>query len=527
MAAEQSVVGWLKRVFGAPAPAPAPAAGDAPPQAPISTADTVAPRRPQERRDERPSRRGGGEARSGEGRGGEGGQGGTESRGERGRRGGSGRNRGRGDANDATGTQSAGSSTRQVADLGRNEPRQGEDQMRPTRTPFSPEVDDSGRELPNRDERGGESTRGSRGGERRGPRNGNEGNGGPRAEATPFGLSASDDPVEAQPTLSTTVEMAGESTTAGFGEPRPEGAGRPRRERGGRGGARRNDRGDRTERSESGDRPSDHATTDDTGRTRAAASGDLSAEQGHNSDANDATRAPTLQSDDRPGEVREATQSSEPMARTDGQDDAQDRTNPPANESRGSRRNADRPSRERRPRGERPTAGASDATATSTAKESADGSDALRSDDGSNAAGAMPTDAVQTPANAAETPSLLIAAAEVSTVASSNLHDSETAAIDAVGTPNAKAPSSDSAALPKVAAFALPIDQLANVAEDAGLQWVQSNADRVRSVQQAIASEPAPQRAARERAPTTVPEDGALVLVETRKALPELKLPQE
>jgi ribonuclease E len=78
-----------------------------------------------------------------------------------------------------------------------------------------------------------------------------------------------------------------------------------------------------------------------------------------------------------------------------------------------------------------------------------------------------------------------------------------------------------------VQAFVLPTDSLQAVAEAAGLQWVNSDADKVRAVQAAMASEPAPVHVPRERPPLKVVDEGPLVLVETRKDLAQIKLPFE
>jgi len=56
---------------------------------------------------------------------------------------------------------------------------------------------------------------------------------------------------------------------------------------------------------------------------------------------------------------------------------------------------------------------------------------------------------------------------------------------------------------------------------------VHSDADKVRSVQAAIAAEPPATHVPRERKPVALPDDGPLVLVETRKDLAELMLPFE
>ncbi|MFM1818194.1 MAG: Ribonuclease [Pseudomonadota bacterium] len=84
---------------------------------------------------------------------------------------------------------------------------------------------------------------------------------------------------------------------------------------------------------------------------------------------------------------------------------------------------------------------------------------------------------------------------------------------------------SESRTLPKVASYTLPTEELLAVASQSGLQWVNSDADKVAAVQAAIAAEPKPIHVPRERAPVVVLDDGPLVLVETRKDLSEMKLP--
>jgi ribonuclease E len=75
--------------------------------------------------------------------------------------------------------------------------------------------------------------------------------------------------------------------------------------------------------------------------------------------------------------------------------------------------------------------------------------------------------------------------------------------------------------------YALPIADLAAVASNAGLEWVNSDADKVRAVQQAMADTPKPARVPREIKPVVLPDEGPLVLVETRKDLSQIKLPFE
>lgn len=81
--------------------------------------------------------------------------------------------------------------------------------------------------------------------------------------------------------------------------------------------------------------------------------------------------------------------------------------------------------------------------------------------------------------------------------------------------------------MPRVQPFTLPVDTLQQVAAASGLQWVNSDADKVAAAQAAIAAEPQPVRVPRERPPAVVLDEGPLVLVETRRDLAEMKLPFE
>jgi len=65
------------------------------------------------------------------------------------------------------------------------------------------------------------------------------------------------------------------------------------------------------------------------------------------------------------------------------------------------------------------------------------------------------------------------------------------------------------------------------VAEAAGLQWVNSDEDKIRAVQEAMAREPKPVHVPREPKPVVAIDEGALVLVETRKDLSQVRLPFE
>jgi ribonuclease E len=75
--------------------------------------------------------------------------------------------------------------------------------------------------------------------------------------------------------------------------------------------------------------------------------------------------------------------------------------------------------------------------------------------------------------------------------------------------------------------FVLPLTALQAIAESAGLEWVNSDVEKIRVVQEAIASEPKPTHVPRERKPPVVLDEGPLILVETRKDLSQVTLPFE
>ena len=80
--------------------------------------------------------------------------------------------------------------------------------------------------------------------------------------------------------------------------------------------------------------------------------------------------------------------------------------------------------------------------------------------------------------------------------------------------------------LPAPAApFELPTDSLAAIAAEAGLEWVNSDSDKIRAVQAAMASEPVAAHVPRQPKPVAAVDDGPLVLVETKKDLAQVRLP--
>jgi ribonuclease E len=81
--------------------------------------------------------------------------------------------------------------------------------------------------------------------------------------------------------------------------------------------------------------------------------------------------------------------------------------------------------------------------------------------------------------------------------------------------------------MPKVAAFDLPLAQLQQVAQSSGLEWVNSNPERIAQIQAAIAAEPRPVHVPRERPAPVVLDEGPLILVETKKDLSQMSMPFE
>ena len=81
--------------------------------------------------------------------------------------------------------------------------------------------------------------------------------------------------------------------------------------------------------------------------------------------------------------------------------------------------------------------------------------------------------------------------------------------------------------MPKVTSYTLPTETLVDVAQSTGLQWVNSNAERIAAVQAAIAAEPRPVHSPRARPAPVVVDQGPLVLVETKRDLRNMTLPFE
>ena len=81
--------------------------------------------------------------------------------------------------------------------------------------------------------------------------------------------------------------------------------------------------------------------------------------------------------------------------------------------------------------------------------------------------------------------------------------------------------------MPKITSYDLPTEQLHGVAQSSGLQWVNSNPERVAQIQAAIDAEPRPVHVPRQRAAPVVLDEGPLILVETKKDLSQMRMPFE
>ena len=133
---------------------------------------------------------------------------------------------------------------------------------------------------------------------------------------------------------------------------------------------------------------------------------------------------------------------------------------------------------------------------------------------------AVPSQPVATPTSA-EVPAAM-AAPEAARPAMAPVVQPVAASV-AVAAPSAA--TSKPAGLPKVQSFELPLPDLQAIAESAGLQWVNSDADKIASVRAAIAAEPKPIHVPREKPAPVVLDEGPLVLVETKRDLSQLTLP--
>lgn len=484
-AAEKGFFGWIKGLFGgAEAPAPAPAAKEV-------------------KKDERGEGRR--EGRGGEGRGGERGERsdrGGERGGRDGRRGGRGRSEGRGEGRGAEG-RGEGREARPEGRGERGEGRGGERrernaegrQERPAgEARAEGAVDQPRGDTPNREGREGGRNRRERG-ERGGERSGERGERGERIQR---------DPVEQDLALANQAAMA-----AAMGGDAAE----PRQERAPQDGERQGNREPRGERGEGrrerGDRNGRRGDRRGSERPEGAEGQNAPAEGavGFNPDAPAA--APVL---DEAGNVIAPT--------ANGQGDEQ--RQPRERRSR-DRYGRDRDRRERGDNGERteqqPAEGGVDAAPAGFAEP--------RQQPQAPEERAPAAADYAAPAAAVTPAAPFVPAAAPAPVAVAAPAPAPVAAAPAPAPVQAAAPAPVGISLPKVESYALPLDELAQVAESSGLQWVNSDAAKIAEVKAAIAAETKPVHVPRERPPLVVADEGPLVLVETKRDLAAMSLPFE
>ncbi len=463
------------------APAPAPAAGGgffawvgrlfggspAPASAPVA-APVVAPATapaPEKREGGRDGRRGerGGRGERNERQAERGGERGGERGAERGERGG----RGPRDRNERDGGRRDGRGE------GRSEGRGDNREGRDNRTPRPEALAADGAAAPAREERAPRGERGERSGERaeRGERNGR----GPRPERSAAAVAADEALLNA---VAGTPPAGAEAVAGAEALPGAEGAADGERE----GGRRRRRRGGR----------------DRDGR---AENGAETGAEGGNGDAAAVNSATPATAD---GEARAAEAGAE-AATT-------------AEEGGESADNGERGERSRRRRGGR---------GRDRQREGGNGAEGAAREDGEfepAAAALMP--AMHDDGDATRPAQVAAAEAELAAEAPRAITPAVAPALAPAAAPAVAAPAPAPAPAPvRVQPFVLPLSDLQALAEQAGLQWVGSDADKVAAAQAAIAAEPKPIHVPREPKPPVVMDEGPLVLVETRKDLSQLKLP--
>jgi ribonuclease E len=341
----------------------------------------------------------------------------------------------------------------------------------------------------------GRTGRGARGGERRNDRQG------PRERRDGEGRS------QALDNAASTPAVAGEAVEGASGEPRQDrpprnGERGERRDRGGR-----NELGDRGERSDRADRGARGERRSERSSDRAPATDGIAVHgEALSGDAQQA--APAAASVVEAGELVQADNAA--AGRADGPREARER------------RSRDRYGRDRHERAPRETSDTLDAApnGASVAGQPAAQDEPVvqRRSYFDTSAPAVAAPAAAAPARTAPPMDAVPAQAPAATAPVA-----PTIPVPAAAPAAAAAP----AQLPKVTHFELPLAELTQVAAGSGLQWVNSDADKIAAARAAMAAEPPAVHVPRERAPITLPDDGPLVLVETRRDLREMALPFE
>jgi ribonuclease E len=81
--------------------------------------------------------------------------------------------------------------------------------------------------------------------------------------------------------------------------------------------------------------------------------------------------------------------------------------------------------------------------------------------------------------------------------------------------------------MPKLESFVLPLVELTDIAQNSGLQWVNSDSEKIAAVQAAIATESKVVHVPRPRPAPVQIDTGSLVMVETKRDLKAMTLPFE
>ena len=137
-------------------------------------------------------------------------------------------------------------------------------------------------------------------------------------------------------------------------------------------------------------------------------------------------------------------------------------------------------------------------------------------------------DGFAAPAPAAEIAAPALTAADtVAAATPAPMASAPVAPATSTATATATAAATPSAGLPLVQPFALPVDTLAQMAQASGLSWVNSDEEKIKVAQAAIAAQPDPIHVPREIPVRDVVDEGPLVLVETKRDLRNLNLPFE
>ena len=250
----------------------------------------------------------------------------------------------------------------------------------------------------------------------------------------------------------------------------------------------RGDRGDRGERGERSGRRNDRRGERSDSGAAAVAVGQA--------DSFDAAPSAVVPEANEAGSLAASLLPADGQARPEGQDNSQERQ----------RRSRDRYGRERRDRADR-------------TEPATQGSDAL--------AAAPP---VAFEPNQPSAPAVYAPAA-IESIAISSVPVVVPAAVLPVAAPVAQpalpATPAPVSGLPKVQAYELPLQDLAQVAESSGLQWINSDAVKVAQTRVAMAAEVKPIQVPRERPVQVVSQEAPLVLVETRRDLASMPLPFE